>query len=68
MVKLVYVLGSGLAFGPGWVRGCDKEQVDILKECGVQILFEVLHVKIFSPLVKDDGSYILHLLLMYCGK
>ena len=30
-------------------------------------LVEVLHVKSLSPLVKYDGSYILHFILMYCG-
>ena len=34
-------------------------------ECRYSV--EVLQVKSLSLLVKNDGSYILHLLLMYCG-
>ena len=45
----------------------NKRSLDLLKECGVQILFEVLHVKSLSPLVKNDGYDILHSILMYYG-
>ena len=37
----------------------------MLRVCRYSI--EVLHVKSLSPLVKDDGTYILHLILMFGG-
>ena len=45
----------------------NKQSLNVLKECGVQILSKVLHVKSLSPLVKDDSYDILHSILMYYG-
>ena len=45
----------------------NKRSPDRLKECEVQILSKVLHVKSLSPLVKDDGSYILYFINVMLG-
>ena len=46
----------------------NKRSLDVLRECKVKILSEVLDIKSLSPLVKDDSLYILHLLLINCGE
>ena len=45
----------------------NKRSPNVLKDCGVQILFEVLHVKSLSLCVKYDIFMVLHLILFWCN-
>ena len=47
----------------------EEEQVKFgcVEDCKCRYSIEVLHVKSFSPSVEDDGSQILHFILIYYG-
>ena len=52
-----------------WILGVELEEEQAKSGCAesakCKYLIEVLHIKRLSPSVKDDGSYILHILLIW---